>query len=72
MASLLLCKGMTYKQSITMMKPLPQSNSFMAHVHVAIAKFKSVMEIPTGYQDATGFHIGAEPANSEIKWPLAW
>jgi hypothetical protein len=62
---------MINKQTITMLKPWPQTGSFATYLHDVIAKLKSVMEIPTGYQDATGFHFGAEPANREIKWPQA-
>jgi hypothetical protein len=29
-------------------------------------------EIPTGYQDETGFHTGVKAAEKEIKWPANW
>jgi hypothetical protein len=60
------------KDTITMHKPWPQTGSFGLHLHEIITKLKSVVEIPTGYQDETGFHFGAEPAEKEIKWPTAW
>jgi hypothetical protein len=36
-----------------------------------IAKLRKVIriEIPIGYQDEMGFHIGIKPAEKEIKWP---
>jgi hypothetical protein len=30
------------------------------------------IEIPVGYQDETGFHTGAKPAQKESAWPLVW
>jgi hypothetical protein len=30
------------------------------------------IEIPTGYQDESGFHAGVKPAEKEIKWPATW
>jgi hypothetical protein len=29
-------------------------------------------EIPTGYQDETGFHAGVKSDEKEIKWPTTW
>ena len=29
-------------------------------------------EIPTGYQDETGFHTGVKAEEKEIKWPATW
>ena len=26
------------------------------------------IEIPIGYQDEAGFHLGVEPAENEVKW----
>ena len=41
------------------------------HLHEIVAKLRNAMsiEIPTGYQDETGFHLGVEPAAKEDKWP---
>lgn len=57
------------KHTITMQKPWTLTGSFGLHLHEIIAKLKSVVEIPTGYQDESGFHFGAEPAQKEINWP---
>jgi len=39
-----------------------------------IAKLRRAVniEIPVGYQDETGFHIGVESAAEKTKWPTAW
>ncbi len=29
-------------------------------------------EIPTVYQDETGFHTGVKADEKEIKWPTTW
>jgi hypothetical protein len=40
-------------------------------MHEIVAKLRKAIriEIPTGYQDETGFHMGVQPAKKEIKWP---
>jgi hypothetical protein len=63
---------MTTKQySIAVVRPWLTTNSLGAHLHELLANLKSVLQIPTGYQDETGFHFGAETAKNEIKWPTA-
>jgi hypothetical protein len=44
------------------------------HLHEIVAKLRKAIriEIPTGYQDETGFHMGVKPAEKEIKWPPIW
>ena len=39
---------------------------------VAKARKRARIEIPVGYQDETGFHLGVKPAEKEIKWPPVW
>jgi hypothetical protein len=61
---------MTHKQhSITLPKPWPHAGSFGSHLREVIANLRHVVEIPTGYQDETGFHYGIEPAKKELKQP---
>ena len=38
------------------------------------AKLKNAVKIniPTGYQDESGFHIGVKPDSQEIEWPATW
>jgi len=57
-----------------MHNPMPHSVSFGLTFHGIIAKLQNAMkfEIPTGYQDETGFHMGVKPAEKEIKWPSVW
>jgi len=63
---------MMNKYSITMPKLRPHAGSFGVHFHEIISKLKNIVEIPTGYEDETGFHFGLEPAEKEIKWPQVW
>jgi hypothetical protein len=54
-----------------MHKPWAHTGSFGLHLHEIVAKLRKAIrvEIPMGYQDETGFHMGAKPAEKEIKWP---
>ena len=65
---------MTYKNTMAM-------NKSWFHAGIAgllpaglVARLKNSVkyEIPTGYQDETGFHYGVKPAEREIKWPATW
>jgi hypothetical protein len=29
-------------------------------------------EVPLGYEDETGFHLGVMPEEKEVKWPPTW
>jgi hypothetical protein len=42
-----------------------------AGVSGIVAKLRKAIriEIPIGYQDETGFHMGVKPAEKEVKWP---
>jgi hypothetical protein len=35
-----------------------------------IAKLK--MEVPVGYQDESGFHVGTGRSESKVSWPPFW
>jgi len=39
-----------------------------------ITKLKNAvkLEVPTGYQDESGFHTGVKTEEKEIKWPTTW
>jgi len=57
---------------MTLLKPWPESGSFRSHLRELVANLKRIVEIPTGYEDETGFHFGAEPAPlTEFQWPPA-
>jgi len=38
-----------------------------SHLREIIAKLRRATEIPTGYQDKTGFHFGVEPVEKEVR-----
>lgn len=54
----------TYFYLIAMMLPLA------AIVARTIAKLK--VEVPVGYQDENGFHVGASRAENKLNWPPFW
>ena len=35
-----------------------------------IARFK--VEVPVGYQDENGFHVGKNRSESKVNWPPFW
>jgi len=56
---------------MTLTKPWPNAGSFKSHLREIVSNLKRLVEIPTGYQDESGFHMGTEPAKSEVQWPPA-
>jgi hypothetical protein len=65
----MLNENMMQKYVMTMLKPWPHMGLLGSHLHEIIGKLGSAMEIPTGYQDETGFCFGAEPVERQVKWP---
>jgi hypothetical protein len=65
---------MTQKYSLAIHKPWPYMGSLALHIHEINAKLRDAIkiEIPTGYQDETGFHLGVEPAEKKVKRPPEW
>jgi hypothetical protein len=65
---------MTHKYSLAIPKPWPYMGSLALHIHEITAKLRDIkkIEIPTGYQDETGFHLGVKPAEKKVKWPPEW
>jgi len=65
---------MTNKHAATMPKPIPETASFGLLFHGILAKLRNAarIDIPVGYQDETGFHLGVKPAPKEAQWPLIW
>jgi hypothetical protein len=63
-----------HKYAVTIHEPLPDAVASGSKLHEIIAKLRKVVriEIATGYQDETGFHMGVKPAEKEIKWPPVW
>ncbi len=63
---------MTHKQhAVTLIKPWPHGGAFRTHLREIVANLKRMVEVPTGYQDETGFHDGKEPARKDVQWPPA-
>jgi len=63
---------MTHKQhAMTLTRPWSNAGSFKSHLREIVTNLKRLVEIPTGYQDENGFHMGTEPAKSEVQWPPA-
>jgi len=62
---------MTHKQhAVTLVRPWPQAGSFREHLREIVNSLKHIVEIPTGYQDENGFHLGAEPAPRDLQSPI--
>jgi hypothetical protein len=54
----------TYFYIVMMMLPLA------ALVARTMAKLK--VEVPVGYQDEKGFHVGASRVENKVNWPPFW
>jgi hypothetical protein len=65
---------MTYKQTITTNKTWAHTGSFGFSPAGIIAKLRNAVKfnVPVGYQDESGFHMGVKPADKEAKWPSVW
>ena len=65
---------MTFKQTTTISKAWFHAGVASFSPAGIIARLKSAVkfDIPTGYQDESGFHFGVKVAESEIKWPTTW
>jgi hypothetical protein len=62
------------KRIDTIHEPLPGRIASDSKLHEIIAKLRNVVkiDIATGYQDETGFHMGVKPIENEIKRPSVW
>lgn len=58
------CMHKTYFHIIAIMLPLA------AIAAAIIAKFK--VQVPVGYQDENGFHVGSGHAENQVNWPPFW
>jgi hypothetical protein len=65
---------MTYKNTMTVNKAWfgTGASSFSAAGIIARLKNAVKFDIPTGYQDETGFHTGVKAEDKEIKFPSTW
>jgi hypothetical protein len=62
---------MQKQHAMTLFRPATQTGTFKSHLREIVSFLKHTVEIPTGYQDENGFHLGTEPANAEAQWPPA-
>jgi len=65
---------MMHKHTITLNKPWANTVAAGFALHGIMNKLKNAVkiQIPTGYQDETGFHLGVKPAKSDVQWPSVW
>lgn len=65
---------MTYKNTMTVGKGWFHTGSTGFSAAGILARLKNAVkfEIPTGYQDESGFHTGVKAAEKQIKWPTTW
>ena len=63
-----------HKSAVTMQEPLANTAAFGSTIRGIIARVRNAVriDIPTGYQDETGFHLGVKPPEKEIQWPPVW
>jgi len=63
-----------HKQSVILQKTWPGAASTGIHLGGLAARFRNAIkfEVPTAYQDETGFHFGVKPPEKQIKWPSVW
>jgi hypothetical protein len=65
---------MMHKQSIALHKPSVNIGATGLNLSGIFARLRNAVrfQIPTGYQDETGFHTGVKAAQKEIQWPQVW
>jgi len=70
----MLKKSIMHKHAVTMHEPLRDAALFGSTFRGIVAKIRKAVsiDIPIGYQDETGFHMGVKPEEKEIKWPSVW
>jgi len=65
---------MTYKHTVTINKAWFHTGASGFSPTGLIARLKNALkfEVPTGYQDESGFHFGVKAEEKAIKWPATW
>jgi hypothetical protein len=65
---------MMHKQSIALHKPSVNIGAAGLQLSGIFSRLRNALrfQIPTGYQDESGFHMGVKPAQKEIQWPQVW
>jgi hypothetical protein len=74
LASSMLEWKMMHKSASTTHGPTPETASPGSMFRGVVTRLRIAvkLDIPVGYQDETGFHLGVKPAEYEIKWPPVW
>ena len=69
-----LIRSMTCKNTMAVNKTWVQSGNSGFSPAGILARLKNAVkfEIPTGYQDETGFHLGVKAEEKEVEWPATW
>jgi hypothetical protein len=59
-----------HKNAESTHQPLPDTAVVGSILRGIVTKLRNavMIEIPIGYQDEMGFHLGVEPEEKEIKW----
>lgn len=62
---------MVAKDTMTLAKPWSAPSAGRLSFSALFARLKKAVsfEIPVGYQDETGFHVGEKPDEKGIRWP---
>ena len=65
---------MTQKYSLGISRPWRYTGSLGLHIHEITAKRRDAkkIELPTGYQNETGFHLGVKLDEKKVKGPPEW
>jgi hypothetical protein len=65
---------MTYKHTMAINKAWFNAGMTSLSPVGIITRLKNAIkfEIPTGYQDESGFHMGVKAVEKDIKWPSVW
>jgi hypothetical protein len=69
-----LSEGMVHESAPSEQEPMRDKGVWRAMFHHFFSKVcrEAQLEVRTGYQDETGFHMGVKPAENEIQWPPVW
>jgi hypothetical protein len=67
-------KGTRLNRVLPTCVPRPEEIVSVAKVDEIILKLKNAAknQVPVGYQDETGFHLGVAPIRGKIQWPPVW
>jgi hypothetical protein len=69
-----LSERVLQEPALILHEPMQDTMAEEALFHRIYLKVRKAVriEVRTGYQDETGFHIGVKPAGNGIQWPPVW